>query len=154
MEAEMRPPRLVDDEGGVVAVRHLDEGRDVRARAVRASGLAVSAASRRSGVTLCVMPSSSSMSGVTKVATIPEMASPSMTDECTLRCATSEPPSPVIAMHAVRLPWLDPLVRNHVRLAPHASAARASERSLALSGPMSMPSTIVWTSSSRVFSPK
>ena len=47
-----------------------------------------------------------------------------MTDECTERCRTTCVPSPRSAKQATRFPLLAPLVRNQVRLPPHAWAAR------------------------------
>ena len=96
--------------------------------AARAPGVAASARSSEAGRTPWAMPSSSSYSGATKVGRPPESTSPSITDACELRCTTTGAPSGASVRHSAWLPWVAPLVRNHVRAAPCASAARISAR--------------------------
>ena len=108
--------------------------------AARASGAASSARASASGVTQCVMPSSSSYSGATKLGIPPDSTSPSTIDACELRWATIRVPSGASARHSAWLPWLAPLVRKNVRSAPNASAASRSARSYGVGdGPRSIP---------------
>ena len=55
--------------------------------------------------------------------------SPSTSEACELRWATTRVPSGASARHSAWLPCVAPLVRNHVRAAPWASAARRSASS-------------------------
>ena len=108
--------------------------------AARASGASRSAVSSARGVTQCVIPSSPSYSGATKLGMPPLSTSPSTTDACELRCATILAPSGASARHSAWLPWVAPLVRKNVRSAPYASAASRSARSYGVGdGPRSIP---------------
>ena len=149
VEAEVRAPRLVDDERHAGGVRDRGAAGDVGGHAVvgrrddergARAGRRASARSSASGVTPCAMPSSSSYSGATKLGRPPESTSPSITDACELRCTTTGAPSGASARQSAWLPCVAPLVRNHVRAAPCASAASCSARSYGVgSGPRSMP---------------
>ena len=86
--------------------------------AARACGAAASAAASASGVTPCAMPRSGSYSGATKAGMPPLSTSPSTTEACELRCATTIAPSGASARHSAWLPCVAPLVRNHERRAP------------------------------------
>ena len=97
--------------------------------AARASGVAASASRSAAGSTPWAMPSSASYSGGTKAGTPPESTSPSTSEACELRWATTCAPSGASARHSAWLPCVAPLVRNHVRAAPWASAARRSASS-------------------------
>ncbi len=97
--------------------------------AVRASGVAASAAASASGVTPWAMPSSSSYSGATKPGTPPERTRPSITEAWLLRCITIRCPGRASARQSAWLPCVAPLVRKNVRRAPWASAARRSASS-------------------------
>ena len=66
------------------------------------------------------------MEGRTNSSRRPARIAPSMTEVCTDRCTTAMPPRLRRARQATWLPCDAPLVRNHVRRAPHASAARAN----------------------------
>ena len=93
--------------------------RSARRRTRRgASGARASAARSASGVTPWAMPSSSSYSGATNAGSPPQSTSPSTSEACELRCATTRAPSGASARHSAWLPWVAPLVRNHVRCAP------------------------------------
>ncbi len=98
-------------------------------KAARASGVRASAAASASGVTPWVIPSAGSYSAATNVGIPPLRTSPSTTDACELRCATTWVPSGASARQSAWLPWVAPLVRNHERRAPYASAASSSARS-------------------------
>ena len=67
--------------------------------AARASGAAASATSSAAGVTQCVIPSSPSYSGATKLGNPPLSTSPSTSEACELRCATIRAPSGASARH-------------------------------------------------------
>ena len=108
--------------------------------AARAPGVASSAARSESGVTPCAMPSSGSYSGATQVGRPPDSTSPSITDACALRWTTTGAPSGASARHNAWLPWVAPLVRNHERAAPYASAASCSARAYGVTpSPRSTP---------------
>ena len=98
-------------------------------KAARASGAPSSASRSEAGSTPCAMPSSASYSGGTKAGTPPESTSPSTSDACEFRCATTRVPSGASARQSAWLPCVAPLVKNHVRAAPWASAARRSASS-------------------------
>ena len=138
VEAEVRAPRLVDDERHAGAVRDLGAAGDVGGHAVVGRrddergprvGRRGSAASSAAGVTQWVIPSSSSYSGATKLGIPPLSTSPSTIDACELRWATIRAPSGASARQSVWLPCVAPLVRKNVRAAPNASAASSSARS-------------------------
>ena len=77
-------------------------------------GARASAASSASGVTPWAIPSSSSYSGDTKLAIPPLSTSPSTTEACELRCTSTWSPGLASARVSAWLPWVAPLVRNHV----------------------------------------
>ena len=115
--------------------------------AATASGVASSAAARLSGVSPWAMPRSGSSSGATKVGRIPFSTSPSMIDEWTLRCTTIWSPMWASAIEVAWLPCEAPLIRNQLRFAPQASAARSWACWNGVgSGPMSTPSVTEGTS--------
>ena len=119
-----------------------------------ASGASRSAASSAAGVTQWVMPSSASYSGATKLGSPPLSTRPSTIDACELRWATMRVPSGASARHSVWLPCVAPLVRNHERAAPNASAASRSARSYGVGdGPRSMPWMSCGTSAASASSP-
>ena len=68
-------------------------------------------------------PSSASTSGATKVGRSPARTIPSIVLAWTVRCTTTRSPRCAMARQAATLPCEAPLVRNHVRRAPQASAA-------------------------------
>ena len=105
-------------------------------------------------MTPCAIPSSSSYSGATYVGTPPESTRPSTTLACELRCTTTGAPSGAIASANAWLPWLAPFVRNQVRAAPCASAARVSARWYGVGdGPRSIPWMSAGTSSISAVAP-
>ena len=108
--------------------------------AALASGASANARSSAAGVTQCVMPSSASYSGATKLGSPPLSTRPSTIDACELRWATIRVPSGASARHSAWLPCVAPLVRKNVRSAPKACAASCSARSYAVGdGPRSIP---------------
>ena len=132
VKGHVRSPRLIHHQRHAVRVRHLDE-RAMSATAPKyvgeitsaptAPGVASSAASSVSGARQWAMPSSSSTSGAANVGRMPDNTSASIVLECALRCTTIRSPRWASARPAARLPCEAPLIRNHARLAPHASAA-------------------------------
>ncbi len=123
-------------------------------KAARASGASASARSSASGVTQCVIPSSWSYSGATKLGSPPLSTSPSTIEACELRWATIRAPSGASVRHSAWLPCVAPLVRKNVRSAPKASAARRSARSYGVGdGPRSIPWMSCGTSAARASSP-
>ncbi len=122
--------------------------------AARAPGARSSAAASASGTTPCAMPSSRSYSGATNAGTPPDSTSPSITEACELRCSTTRSPGPASARHSAWLPCVAPLVRNHERAAPCASAASCSARSYGVgAGPRSTPTMSCGMSSVSASSP-
>src|SRR3954452_13848637 len=93
--------------------------------AATAPGVALSAWSRVAGVTVCAIRSSSSSSGAMNVGRSPDSTRPSIVEEWQLRCTTTSRPRWASAMQATWLHCDAPPVTNHVRCAPHASAASA-----------------------------
>ena len=88
-------------------------------------------------------------------AAAPTATRPSIVLEWTLRCTTTCSPACASARHATWLPCEAPLMRNHVRRAPHASAASCCARWNGVgSAPASMPSISAGMSSSSARSPK
>ena len=84
----------------------------------------------------------------------PESTSPSTTLACELRWTTTCAPSGASASASAWLPWLAPLVRNHERAAPCASAASASARWYGVGeGPRSIPWMSAGTSTISADSP-
>ena len=71
------------------------------------------------------MPSSGSSSGAAKVGRMPLSTRPSITEEWTLRWTTTSAPAWASARQIVWLPCEAPLIRNQVRRAPQAPAARS-----------------------------
>jgi len=122
--------------------------------AADASGASRRATASASGVTACVMPSSASYSGATKLGIPPLSTRPSTIDVCELRWATIFVPSGASARQSAWLPWVAPFVRNHERSAPKAWAARRSARSYGVGdGPRSIPWMSCGTSAARASTP-
>src|SRR5688500_5194718 len=75
------------------------------------------------------MPSSGSYCGGTQVGSPPESSRASITEASALRSTTTAAPNGARARQSACLPCEAPLVKNHERPAPYASAASSSARS-------------------------